>query len=56
MTVTDGSKFRFAFSEDGENWKNCGDEVQALEAARIALTAGGQKGGAAKFDWLRVTP
>jgi len=56
MTVTDGSKFRFAFSRDGENWKNCGDEVQALEAARIALTVGGQKGVAAKFDWLRVTP
>jgi beta-xylosidase len=56
MTVTEGSRFRFAFSHDGENWKDCGNEIQAghLEAARIALTVGGAKGAAAKFDWLRV--
>jgi len=58
MTVVEGSRYRFAFSNDGENWKNCGDEMQVayLEAVRIALTAGGGRGGAAKFDWLRVTP
>jgi beta-xylosidase len=56
MTVTEGSRFRFAFSHDGENWTDCGNEIQAghLEAARIALTVGGAKGAAAKFDWLRV--
>lgn len=58
MTVTNGSQFRFAFSQDGQNWKNCGDEIKAthLEAVRIALTVGGAKGIAAKFDWVRVTP
>src|SRR5215217_772478 len=56
MTVVEGSRFRFAFSQDGENWTPCGSEIQvALEAVRIALTAGGEKGVAAKFDWLRVT-
>jgi xylan 1,4-beta-xylosidase len=57
MTVTDGARFRFAFSRDGKEWKNCGNEIQVayLESARIALTAGGAKGVAAKFDWLRVT-
>ena len=58
MTVTDASRFRFAFSSDGQNWRNCGNEIQVahLESARIAVTAGGGKGVAAKFDWLRVTP
>jgi beta-xylosidase len=57
MTVMNGARFRFAFSYDGQNWKNCGDEIELrhLEAVRIALTAGGAKGVAAKFDWLRVT-
>ena len=57
MTVTDGSRFRFAWSHDGENWKTCGNEIQAgqLESARIALTVGGTKAVAARFDWLRVT-
>src|SRR5829696_692177 len=56
MTASEGSRFRFAFSHDGENWKDCGNEIQAghLEGARIALTVGGAKGVAAKFDWLRV--
>ena len=58
MTVTNGSSFRFAFSLDGENWKNCGNEIHAgnLAETRIALTVGGESGGAARFDWLRVTP
>lgn len=56
MTASEGSRFRFAFSQDGENWKGCGNEIPAgqLEGARIALTVGGAKGVAAKFDWLRV--
>ena len=58
MTVRNGSQFRFAFSPDGENWKNCGDEITVADLAetRIALTVGGERGGAARFDWLRVTP
>lgn len=57
MSVVEGARFRFAFSHDGQNWKNCGDEIRVgyLEGVRIALTAGGGKGVAAKFDWLRVT-
>ena len=56
MTVNEGSRFRFAFSYDGYNWKPCNNEIRAahLESARIALTVGGAKGVAAKFDWLRV--
>jgi xylan 1,4-beta-xylosidase len=58
MTVTDGSRFRFAFSQNGSDWKNCGNEIDVayLESVRIALTAGGDDGGAAKFAWLRVAP
>ncbi len=58
VEVTRGLNFRFAFSADGQNWKNCGDafELSGIEAARIALTAGGQRGGAARFDWFRITP
>lgn len=58
MTVKDGSHFRFAFSEKGKDWKDCGNqmEVAYLEAVRIALTAGGAEGVAAKFDWLRLEP
>ncbi|MFN2532449.1 MAG: family 43 glycosylhydrolase [Pyrinomonadaceae bacterium] len=57
MSVKDGSRFRFAFSQDGNNWKNCGDEIPVayLESVRIALTAGGAEGATAKFDWFRVT-
>ena len=58
MTVMNGSRFRFAFSQNGSDWKDCGKqmEIAYLEAVRIALTAGGVEGGAAKFDWLRVAP
>lgn len=57
MTVSEGTRFRFAVSRDGENWNDCGNEIQAghFESARIALTVGGTKGAAAKFDWLRIT-
>jgi beta-xylosidase len=58
MTAVDGARFRFAFSQDGQTWRNCGEEIHAghLETVRIALTVGGFKGAAAKFDWFRVTP
>jgi beta-xylosidase len=58
MTVTDGSRFRFALSQNGSDWKDVGNQIDVayLEAVRIALTAGGTEGAAAKFDWLRVAP
>jgi beta-xylosidase len=58
MTVIDGRRFRFAFSQDGSEWKDCGNQIEIayLEAVHIALTAGGDKDATGKFDWLRVTP
>jgi beta-xylosidase len=58
MSATGGSQFRFAFSEDGQNWKLVGDEVNGsyLEPVSIALTTGGASGAAAKFEWIRLTP
>jgi hypothetical protein len=58
MTVSDGSRYRFAFSRDGREWKEVGGEIQGsyLEGVRIALSAGGTPGAAAKFEWLRITP
>jgi beta-xylosidase len=56
MAVTDGSHYHFAFSGDGRNWKELGDEVNGgfLEAVRLSLTVGGSPGATAKFEWLRV--
>jgi xylan 1,4-beta-xylosidase len=58
MTVTGGSHYRFAFSQDGREWKNAGEEINGsfLEGVRISLTAGGIKGASAKFEWIRITP
>ena len=57
MAVTNGSRYRFAFSTDGRVWKEAGEEVDGsfLEGAHIALTAGGIKGASARFDWIRIT-
>jgi beta-xylosidase len=58
MSVRGGSHYRFAFSGDGNEWKEMGDEVNGsfLEGVRIALTTGGVAGATARFEWLRVTP
>jgi len=56
MTVINGYEFHFAFSEDGQKWTSFSEiSFCNLGEARIALTVGGERGGAAKFDWLRVT-
>jgi beta-xylosidase len=64
MRVSDGHHFRFAFSDDGRNWKDIGRDID-LEGdylppwdrgLRVALTAGGIENSAAKFDWLRIVP
>jgi xylan 1,4-beta-xylosidase len=57
MSVSGGSHYSFAFSQDGREWKEAGASVNAgfLEGARISLTAGGVKGASAKFEWVRIT-
>ena len=58
MTATDGSQFRFAFSHNGQDWKEVGEKVDGsyLEPVRIALTCGGTPGAAATFEWVRMVP
>jgi len=62
MSASDGHRFRFAFSEDGRDWKNVGQDMD-LEGnylppwdrgVRVALTVGGKENASAKFDWLRI--
>src|SRR2546423_839641 len=55
MTAEGGERYRFAFSANGRDWASLGDAVDGgyIEGARVALTAGG---GAARFDWVKVTP
>lgn len=58
MAVTEGSHYRFAFSVDGRDWTELGEEVNGsfLEAVRLSLTVGGSSGATARFEWLRVQP
>jgi xylan 1,4-beta-xylosidase len=61
MTATDGTRYRFAASGDGREWKDVGEAEGAYLppwdlAVRVALTAGGAEGAVGKFNWLRVTP
>ena len=62
MTATGGDHFRFAVSLDGRNWTEVGEPTAGDylppwdRAARVALTAGGASGAAAKFEWFRIAP
>jgi beta-xylosidase len=55
MKAEGGERYRFSFSTDGREWTEVGSAVDGafIEAARVALTAAG---GAARFDWVRITP
>jgi hypothetical protein len=55
MKAEGGESYRFAFSVDGRDWTDVGGAVEGrhIEGARVALTAAG---GAARFDWVKVTP
>jgi beta-xylosidase len=55
MAAEGGEHYRFAFSANGRDWKELGEPVDGgyIEGARVALAAGG---GAARFDWIKVTP
>ncbi|MDQ3819879.1 MAG: xylosidase, partial [Acidobacteriota bacterium] len=60
MTVRDGHLYRFAFSRNGRDWTNIGDELDGSylppwdRGVRIALAAGGTNSGAGRFDFLRI--
>jgi beta-xylosidase len=62
MTATGGDRFRFAVSRDGRSWTAVGEQVKGEylppwdRAVRVALTAGGASGAAAKFEWFRIAP
>lgn len=58
MTARDGAKFNFAFSRDGNDWQELGENLDGsyMEPVRIALSSGGKENAAAKFEWVRVTP
>ena len=55
MKAEGGERYRFAFSADGREWTDVGDWTDGafIEGTRVALTAAG---GAARFDWVRITP
>lgn len=60
ITAEGGSRFSFAMSTDGEEWRPVGDPIEGGElppwdlAVRIALAVGGPAGSEGRFDWIRV--
>jgi hypothetical protein len=55
MKAEGGERYRFSLSPNGREWTDVGGAVDGafVESARVALTAAG---GAARFDWVKVTP
>jgi xylan 1,4-beta-xylosidase len=58
MTVIAASRYRFAFSVDGREWRALGGEINGsyLEGAHLALTVGGTAGASASFELMQITP
>lgn len=62
MTVRDGHLYRFAFSRNGRDWTNVGDELDGSylppwdRGVRVALAAGGASNATARFGFLRIEP
>jgi xylan 1,4-beta-xylosidase len=62
MRVREGHRYRFSISADGRNWRDVGGEVDGTylppwdRGVRVALTAGGARGAAARFGFLRIEP
>lgn len=62
LTATQGSKFRYSISTDGQQWHQVGDEVGLQgdylppwdRGVRVALTAGGTPESSATFESLRI--
>ncbi|MFL6274381.1 MAG: family 43 glycosylhydrolase [Blastocatellia bacterium] len=62
MTARGGDHFHFAVGRDVNSWTEVGEQLNGEylppwdRAVRVALTAGGASGAAAKFDWFRIVP
>jgi beta-xylosidase len=62
MKARDGHMFRFAVSRNGRDWQDVGAELDGSylppwdRGVRVALTAGGVRDAAARFEWLSITP
>ena len=60
VTATDGSRFQFAMSADGETWQSIGENTEAGDlppwdlAVRIALAVGGPMESEGRFEWIRI--
>jgi len=56
MIARDGESYQFAYSFNGDDWKNLGAPVAGsqVEGARVALTHAGRD-RTARFDWLKIT-
>lgn len=61
LRATGGDHFRFSVMRDDDRWTDLGEPVKGNylppwdRAVRVALTAGGGNGAAAKFEWFRMT-
>jgi xylan 1,4-beta-xylosidase len=54
-----GSRFQFAYSMDGREWRTFGEETASYlppwdRAVRVALAVGGRPGVEGRFDWVRI--
>lgn len=58
MAVDDGYVFRFAFSQNGRDWIEAGEPLNAsyLEGIRVALTSGGARDASARFESVSISP
>jgi beta-xylosidase len=65
MSARHGDRFQFAVSDNVNSWTGVGDQRDGVNgeylppwdrAVRVALTAGGARGAAARFDWFRIVP
>jgi beta-xylosidase len=62
LRARDGHLFRFAFSRDGRDWRDVGDEIDGGylppwdRGVRVALVAGGARGATGRFGFLRIEP
>jgi beta-xylosidase len=62
MTAHDGHRFKFAMSNDGNQWQTIGSDMDIEgehlppwdRGIRVALTSGGSERATARFDFLRV--
>jgi beta-xylosidase len=60
MTAEDGDKLRFAFSDNGKDWRRIGTTLEGDfltpwdRSVRIALFTGGAGEVPARFDYVRI--